>query len=463
MDASFHLRQLKSFLPEGAVLDAPEDVFGYSYDSQAVEAMPFGVCLPERVEEVSAVLKYCGKHGIPVTPRGAGSGTTGGSVPLCGGIALSLQRMNRIERIDEENFVATVQPGVITERLHKAVEERGLFYPPDPASMAFSTIGGNIAENSGGLRAVKYGVTGAYVLGLEVVLPNGDIIHTGSTCIKDVVGLNLAPLFVGSEGMLGVVTRAHLRLLPLPRYKKTMSVAFVSMRDAALAVTAIMRAGVVPCALEFLDRTCINAIESRFGLGLCCEAGGMLLVEVDGSRTQTEEDIATAMDVCKTFSLHALHLAANDAERERLWRARRCAGPSLVSLRPRKIYEDIVVPRASIPQMLERLEAISKRFGLPVASFGHAGDGNIHVYVMADASETELDRAHQAVEAIFVAASELDGRISGEHGIGLSKKSYLSLNVDRASCAMMKQLKQTLDPGHLLNPGKMFAEDTFRA
>ncbi|MBR5733916.1 MAG: FAD-binding protein [Desulfovibrionaceae bacterium] len=458
MENREHIERLKKLLPEGAVLDAPEDVRGYGYDAQAVEGLPFAVCLPASTAEVSAVLKYCFSFGIPVTPRGAGSGMTGGSVPLYGGVVLSMQRMNAIESIDEENFVATVQPGVITTALHKAVEAKGLFYPPDPASMAFSTIGGNIAENSGGMRAVKYGVTASHVMGLEVVLPDGSVVHTGSKCIKDVVGINLTPVFVGSEGLLGVVTRAWLRLIPLPPCKKTARIAFKSMIDAGQAVTDVMHAGVVPLTLEFMDKVAIGSVENQLHLGLPLEAGGMLIIEVDGDQEQTERDMARVLEVCRRFPLLEAHIAANAEEQADLWRARRGVAPSLLTLKPRKFNEDIVVPRARIPQMLEKIADIGRRHGLIIANYGHAGDGNIHVNILSGNDEAELEQAHQAIGEVFAAATELEGRISGEHGIGLTKKDYIELNVDETTLAFMRKLKAMLDPKGLLNPGKVFPE-----
>ncbi len=451
-------RELRLLLPPGGLLDSPEAVSGYAYDSQVVEATPWAVCLPETTGQVSRVMEYCHRNGIPVTPRGAASGTTGGAVPVKGGIVLSLQRMQEIE-IDRENFVVSVQPGVITAELHQAVEAKGLFYPPDPASMAFSTIGGNIAENAGGMRAVKYGVTAAYVLGLEVVLPDGSVIQAGSKCIKDVVGFNLAAVFVGSEGMLGIVTRAYLRLIPLPKRKKTCRIDFVSLNDAIKAVNAILLEGIVPATLEFMDSLCIRCAREFLGIDLPDETGGLLIIEVDGSERQTEEEMSRILAVCNDFPLVGSHVAGTREESDILWQARRLISASFKRVKPFRFNEDIVVPRARISEMVEQITMISQKYNLLIASFGHAGDGNIHVNVLFGDGPEEEKRAHQAVETIFATAAALEGRISGEHGIGIAKQAFLPLNLDRDTIQCMRDLKRTVDPKGILNPGKVFPEE----
>ena len=451
------LQQLKQLLPEGVFQDSPEVLVGYSYDSQAVESLPEAVVLPENAAQVASVLSFCDKHGLPVTTRGAGSGTTGGSVPLAGGVVLSMQRMNRILEIDEENFLAVVEPGVITADLHKAVEAKGLFYPPDPASMAFSTIGGNIAENAGGMRAVKYGCTAAYVMGLEVVLADGRVTHSGSKCIKDVVGFATAPLFIGSEGMLGVITKAWMRLLPLPAVKKTARIAFADLNTAARAVTAVLRSGVIPSTLEFMDKVTLNTVEAHLNMGLPVQAGGMLLIEVDGSEKVVAEDMQRIMDVCAALSPVESIVAESAEEQALLWKARRSIPASLFRVRPHRYNEDIVVPRSRIPEMVEKIQEIAQRRGLIIVSFGHAGDGNIHVNVLFN--EEEERNAHEAVVEIFHATAALEGRITGEHGVGLSKKPFFHLNIDAATTKMMRDLKVMLDPKNTLNPNKMFPDE----
>jgi glycolate oxidase len=322
--------------------------------------------------------------------------------------------------------------------------------------MAFSTIGGNIAENAGGMRAVKYGCTAAEVLGVDAVLADGSVVRTGSKCVKDVVGLNLAPLFVGSEGMLGIVTRATLRLLPLPETKQTARIAFRDMHDAARAVNRLLQRGVSPITMEFMDNITINAVEAYLQMGLPTAAGGMLLVEVDGSPTQVEEGMARMRELCDEFAPLEYVVARTPQEQALLWKARRSIPASLFRVRPFRFNEDIVVPRSKIPDMVLRIREIGAEFDLPVCAFGHAGDGNIHVNVLYE--DEERERAHRAVERIFHEAVALEGRITGEHGVGLSKQSYLRLNVDEDTLHLMKKLKNMLDPKGILNPGKMFPE-----
>jgi glycolate oxidase len=451
--------RIGKILPASCLLDRPEDLLTYSYDSQAEERLPELVATPLSTAQVSNVLALCNEYEVPVTPRGAGSGTTGGSVPLRGGLVLSLHRMNRILEIDTANFTAHVEPGVLTADLHKAVEAVGLFYPPDPASMAFSTIGGNIAENAGGMRAVKYGCTAAYVMGLEVVLADGAVISAGSKCMKDVVGFNLSPLFIGSEGMLGIVTGAVLRLLPLPETKQTARIAFRELHDAARAVNSILQRGIIPITMEFMDNTTINSVEAYLRMGLPTAAGGILLVEVDGSPTQVEENMARMETLCRGLSPLEYVVARTPEEQNLLWKARRSIPASLFRIRPFRFNEDIVVPRSGIPDMVLRIQEISARFELPICAFGHAGDGNIHVNVLFGNESGEKERAHRAVDAVFRAAVELEGRITGEHGVGLTKKRYLPLNVDAAGLRLMKRLKSVLDPKGILNPGKMFPDE----
>ena len=383
---------------------------------------------------------------------------TGGAVPVCQGIVLSLQQMNAIEEIDTQNFVATVQPGVFTADLHAAVEAQGLFYPPDPGSMKYSSIGGNIAENAGGMRAVKYGVTSAFVMGLEVVLPSGEIIHAGSKCIKDVTGLNIAPLFIGSEGTLGIITKAHLRLVPLQKCRMTCCTAFPSIDDSILAVTDLLRSGITPLTLEFMDSICILALEKSMGFNAPAGTGGILVVETEGTEAQADEDMQGIVSVFRQNHALDIHVGKDKEERERIWKARRSVSPALLHIKPKRMNEDIVVPRSRIGEMCRRIQQISRRHDLVIACFGHAGDGNLHVHVMHEDTEEQDARAFAAVSDIFTAAAALEGRISGEHGIGIAKKSFLSLNVDTATLALMKKFKRVFDPKGILNPGKIFPD-----
>lgn len=450
---------LRNMVPAGCFLESSEELVGYSYDSQAVEAMPEAVCLPSTTAEVSRIMAYCYQNDICVTPRGAASGTTGGAVPMKGGLVLSLQRMNAIEAIDTKNFVATVQPGVFTSDLHAAVEKVGLFYPPDPGSMKYSTLGGNIAENAGGMRALKYGVTAAFVMGLEVVLPDGQIIHTGSKCIKDVVGLNIAPLFIGSEGMLGIITKAYLRLVPLQKQRKTCRIAFATLADTVKTVTNILQEGVVPLTLEFMDAVSIEAVGKGMDLQAPDGTGGLLIIEVEGSESIIEEDIRTIVEVCQRSEVLEIRIAETEEERDFFWKARRSIPSSLLRLKPRRFNEDIVVPRSNIFEMSERINAISRKYNLTIASFGHAGDGNIHANVLCEDTEEERARALQAVADLFKEATALEGRISGEHGIGIAKQPFIGLNIDESTMRFMRQFKKVFDPKGLLNPGKVFPDE----
>ncbi|MFO8032579.1 MAG: FAD-linked oxidase C-terminal domain-containing protein [Desulfohalobiaceae bacterium] len=446
--------RLINILGEDNFADNQEELIAYSFDATKRQALPEAVVFPSTVEQVAQVLALANQERIPVVPRGAGSGMSGGSVPVHGGIVLVLQGFDRILELDADNLVAVVQPGVVTQKLQQAAQEKGLFYPPDPASMAFSSIGGNIAENSGGLRAVKYGVTRDYVLGLEVVLPNGQIIQTGSKCIKDVVGYNLTQLFVGSEGTLGVITQAILRLLPLPKASQTLSATFPSMLAAANTVSEVLRQGLQPTAMEFLDRASIWSVSHYLDLGLPEKTQAFLLVELDGDPDLIQKNIQQVQEVCMSNQALQVNIAADKKEQEELWRARRSVSASLAHHGAVvKLNEDIVVPRASLPEMITAIEEMSSKSGILIANFGHAGDGNIHVNVLP--KQESLDQARQAVRDIFAKTVELGGRISGEHGIGLSKKEYIQMNLQPSALDLMRSIKQAVDPCNILNPGKI--------
>jgi glycolate oxidase len=437
------------------VLSAEEDLLCYAYDATGKSFMPQAVVFPRNPEDISKVMQVANEHRICVVPRGAGSGMTGGSLPESGGVVLVMTRFDHIVEIDRENLVAVVEPGVVTSQLHKAVEDQGLFYPPDPASMNFSTIGGNIAENSGGMRAVKYGTTKEYVLGLEVVLPNGEIIHTGSKCVKDVVGYNLTQLLVGSEGTLGIVTKAILKLLPLPEAKKTLTATFPSIMDAGKTVSEIIRRKIIPTTMEFLDRHAVWCVDQYLQIGLASGAGAFMLIEVDGDLDQVEKNIEKVHAVCADNNALDIQLAETPEEQNELWRMRRSVSASLAHFEPVvKINEDIVVPRASIPTIIKHIETVGEKYGVHIVNFGHAGDGNIHLNVLPQAEQ--VDTAHQAVEEIFDWVIKLGGRISGEHGIGTSKREYIPKNLDAGAIAAMQAIKKAWDPNNILNPGKIF-------
>jgi glycolate oxidase len=441
--------------------DSHEERLCYAYDATREQYLPEAVVFPGTVQEVSAIMRLANTHRLPVVPRGAGSGMTGGALPVAGGLVMVMSRFDRIHGIDTDNLVAEVEPAVITARFQDAVEAKGLFYPPDPASLAFSSIGGNIAENSGGMRAVKYGVTRDYVRGLEVVLPNGEIVHTGSACAKDVVGYDLTTLFVGSEGTLGIITRATLRLLPRPEAKQTLTAAFDSMDAAAQTVSAIIGRGIIPTTLEFLDGASLRAVEAYAKIGLPATAEALLLIEVDGDADAIDRPMQRVRRVCEEKGALEVILAREKAEQEALWEARRAVSPALRSISRFKMNEDIVVPRSRIPEMIHRIRTTARRYSLPIVSFGHAGDGNIHVNVMAGpGGEADIPAMERAVADIFDATVELGGRISGEHGIGLAKQPYIGLNLDAPTLALSRLLKITMDPHNILNPGKMFPPET---
>ncbi|HUI67254.1 MAG TPA: FAD-linked oxidase C-terminal domain-containing protein [Nitrospirota bacterium] len=450
------VKELKNIVGPAYLSTSPEDMVAYSYDATQREVLPWAVARPVSAQEVSKILRLANRDLFPVVPRGAGTGMSGGSVPVNGGLVLSLERMNRILEIDDENLVAVVQPGVVTGELQREVEARGLFYPPDPASNQFCTIGGNVAECAGGLRAVKYGVTKDYVLGLEVVLPTGEIIRTGARTAKSVAGYDLTKLIVGSEGTLGVATTIILRLLPLPECVRTISAFFNTIEDASTAAAKIIASRIIPRALEFVDGHALRAVESYLKEDIAGGATAMLLVEVDGAADSTTRESERIAEIMTRAGAPNVKRAETDAEREQLWKARRAISPALYTIKPKKVNEDIVVPRSRIPDILREIEEIAKRYELLIVNFGHAGDGNIHTNIMID--EVDTPRAESAVKEIFESTLRMGGSISGEHGIGLAKAAYLPMEVGPAALAAMRHIKQALDPNNILNPGKIFME-----
>lgn len=439
------------------ILTEKQDLLCYSYDATQMEFLPDAVVHPANADEVSAVLKLANRHGFPVFPRGAGSGFTGGALPKAGGVVLVTTRMNRILRIDTENLIAEVEPGLVTEQFQIAVEKLGLFYPPDPASLKFSTLGGNVAENAGGPRCVKYGVTRDFVMGLEVVLPTGEVIRTGTETYKAVVGYDMTRLLCGSEGTLGVITKIIFKLLPLPEAKKTMLTIFDSIDGAAKAVSTIIGAKIIPTTLEFMDYATLQCVEKRFNLGIPPEGRAVLLIEVDGDRDLIEKQAARIHELITPLGLVQFRAAKDNAESEELWRVRRLVSPSLRDVNPTKYNEDIVVPRSKVPDVIRTIEKIQEKYGIPIVNFGHAGDGNIHVNIMIDKEIPGMEeKAHEAIKDVFQAALDLNGTMSGEHGVGLSKAPYIELELSPQQIAAMKAIKHALDPNNILNPGKMF-------
>ena len=419
------------------------------------------VVQPGSTEEVAAVARHCHEMRVPLVPRGGGTGYTGGAVPVAGGVVLSLERLSRILEIDEENLLAIVEPNVVTATLQEAVERVGLFYPPDPASLKQSVIGGNVAECAGGPRAFKYGTTKRYVLGLEAVLPTGDVIHTGSKVVKNVVGYDLTQLLVGSEGTLAIVTKIILRLVPKPPVQITLRASFANVDQAVGAVSELLRRRVVPAAIELIDGECLDAVARYVGERLAPEGtGALLLVEVDGIGAGVADEADRVEEACLAAGGGDLLRAADPESRERLWRVRREISPSLKTIAPFKINHDVVVPRGRIPQLFALVQRLRRESGLTIPCFGHAGDGNIHVNVMVDpADPVAVARGRDAERALFEGVVALEGSISGEHGIGFSKAPFIPLELSPIEIALMKRLKAAFDPHGILNPGKIFPPD----
>ncbi|HWI61473.1 MAG TPA: FAD-linked oxidase C-terminal domain-containing protein [Symbiobacteriaceae bacterium] len=437
-------------------LTDPVDLICYQFDATHQNARPDAVLLPRSADEVAAVLRVANGWGFPVTPRGAGTGLAGGSVAVQGGAVLSLARLNRIIEIDRRNLLAVVEPGVVTADLHRAAEDVGLFYPPDPASARASTIGGNLATNAGGPRCFKYGVTRDYVLGLEVVLPTGEILKTGGRTVKNVSGYDLTRLIVGSEGTLGVITKATLRLVPRPEATGTLMAVFARLEDAGRAVEAIVAAGVVPCSLELMDQASLQVVENYLGLGLPVSAEAVLLVEVDGYHETVQRQAEVAAHLCRENGAVEVKVASNEQEAADLWRARKAISPALARIKPVKIGEDVAVPPALIPEFLRRFRYLRERFGLSAVVFGHAGDGNLHPNVVIDPrNQAEVAQLGAWLEELARLALDLGGTLSGEHGIGNMKAPYLEWEVGAVGMQTMRAIKRALDPKGILNPGKL--------
>ncbi len=450
------LKKLEQIVGRAHLLHQKEDLVCYGYDTTPDAYYPEAVVFPKNAGQVAAVLNLARSLGISVTPRGAGSGMTGGALAVTGGIVMAMTRFNRILAIDRDNFIAVAEPGVVTGEFQKAVEAQGLFYPPDPSSAAFSTLGGNAAECAGGPKAVKYGVTRDYILGLEVVLATGEIITTGVQTAKGVVGYDLTRLMVGSEGTLGVITKLTLRLLPLPAHVETMTAVYDSMETAAETVSEIIRQGIVPRSIEYMDNASICCAEEYMKAGLPVDAGAILIIAVDGTVHEVAEAVARISGVCKKAGARDVRTAESKADAEILWKARKSVSPALFKYGPDKINEDIVVPRSRIPDMVRKIRALSKETGLTMVSFGHAGDGNIHVNIMLDKRHPDqVKKANQAVSDLFDHTLALGGTLSGEHGVGITKAAYMSKEISPAALGLMKRIKKAFDPDGILNPGKM--------
>jgi glycolate oxidase len=457
MKPSF-VSELKNIVGGQYTLTDRESLAVYGYDSTPeLESLPGAVLLPGSRDEVARIMGLCYGAGVSVTPRGSGTNLSGGSLSVNAGVVIQTSRLNRIVEVDEENLTATVEPGVITSALHREVESRGLFYPPDPGSMNISTMGGNVAENSGGLRGLKYGVTADYVMGLETVLADGDLLTTGGKVVKDVAGYSLNPLLVSSEGTLGIFTGITVKLIPKPQSKVTMLAHFPALQDAALAVSAIIAAKVIPATLEFLDKVTIKCVEDYAHVGLPLNVDAVLLIEVDGHPAVTAEDAASVEEICKRHRCSSFQTAQNADEALKLAAARRTALSALARLKPTTILEDATVPRSCIAPMLQVIQAAAAKYNVVIGTFGHAGDGNLHPTCLTDErDQDEIKRAHAAFGEIFEAAIAMGGTITGEHGVGIAKKKYLPRLVGESGIRVMRGIKQAFDPKGILNPGKIF-------
>ncbi len=446
----------------GYLVTAREDLLCYSYDGTGQEYMPSAVVFPGSAAEISEIMELANQELFPVIPRGAGTGMTGGSLPVEGGLVLVMSRLNRILEIDAENLVAVLEPGVITGQFQAAVKKLGLFYPPDPASHDFCTMGGNVAECSGGPSAVKYGVTRDYILGLEVILPDGRLMHTGVRTAKGVVGYDLTRLFTGSEGTLGIITKIIVRLLALPTHKKTYLVLTDSLQQAAVLVAEILKSGVLPNTLEYMDQTSLHVVNEYLPLELPVSTRALLLIEVDGNEKSTEEQGGKLLGLLADRQAYPgilqVRQAHNEKEVEDLWKARRSISPATFKLKPHKIAEDVVVPKTKIPHLVDFTEKLSRELDIIILTFGHAGDGNIHVNIMIDKDDPEENRKGEtAKRRLFEYVLSLSGTLSGEHGIGITKAPFLALELDETSLMLMQKIKKVFDPNNILNPGKIFS------
>ena len=456
-----HLDYFANLVGKENIYSDKAHLIAYAYDATRERFEPDAVLFPRHEQDVSDILRYCNEHRIIIVPRGAGSGFTGGALPSSGGIVLAFEKhMNKILEIDMENMVAVVQPGVVNMDLQRAVEEVGLFYPPDPASQDYSTIGGNVNENAGGMRAAKYGITKDYVMAIRAVLPNGDIIKAGKRTIKDVAGYNIAGILIASEGTLAVTTEVTLKLLSKPKMTKTAMGIFDSVKEAMEAVYKTMASGVTPVAMEFLDNLTIRAVEQTFNKGLPVDAGAILVTDVDGNlESDLDFQLAQIEKVFRENGCSEFKIAANAEEAADLWFARRNASPALSVYGSKKLNEDVTVPRSVLPELLEKFYAIADKYQIKIPCFGHTGDGNVHTNVMVDGSDPEQVKiAYEAIKEVFQATVDLGGTLSGEHGIGLAKAPYMGMAFTEEEMNLFQTIKKAFDPNNILNPRKMGLE-----
>ncbi|MEE8415734.1 MAG: FAD-linked oxidase C-terminal domain-containing protein [Desulfobacterales bacterium] len=451
------LNEFQAVVGKENVFTDPADLVTYSYDAAVLEAVVPAIALrPTTAEALSRAVRLCNENSLPLTVRGAGTNLSGGTIPSPNGVVLLTNALNQILEINEEDMYAVVQPGVITAKFAAAVEAKGLFYPPDPGSQAVSTLGGNVAENAGGLRGLKYGVTSDYVMGLQFFDVNGEPVITGSKTVKCVTGYNLAGLLVGSEGTLGVFNEITLKLIPPPAFHKAMVAVFDKMDNASETVAAIIANRIVPATLEFLDNFTIRAVEDFSRAGLPVEAAALLLIEVDGHPAQVQEEADKVEALCRKMGATSIRVAQDAAERDKVWEARRSALSALAKLKPTVVLEDATVPRSKIPDMVRAIQDISRQYDIPIGTFGHAGDGNLHPTILTDRRDkAEWQRVESAIDAIFDRALSLGGTLSGEHGIGTAKSRFLEQETSKATIVYSRRIKAALDPNNILNPGKI--------
>lgn len=456
------LNELIQVLGKENVITDSDELLTYSYDATAAmpRQMPDVFITPQTTEQVAEVVKIANKYKLPIYPRGSGTNLSGGTIPLEKGIVMSMLHMNKILEIDPENLTATVQPGVIIAELNNAAMEHGLFYPPDPGTVNTATMGGSVAETSGGLRGLKYGVTKHYVMGMKLVRANGDIIKWGGKCVKNVTGYDLTALFTGSEGTLGIITEILVKLNPMPEARKSLLGVFDDIDKAGNAISAIIRNKVIPATLEIMDNITINTVENFTKAGLPTDAEAILLVEVDGYQEAVDREAAIVERILKEEGAVEVNLAKTDEERDKIWFARRNALPALAQRRPTTVLEDATVPRSKIPHMIKAIREIAEKYDLLIGTFGHAGDGNLHPTILTDENNPEeMKRVEKAVDEIFEVAVSLGGTLSGEHGVGMAKAKYLPLEFGEAGVQLLRDIKEACDPNYLLNPGKIVRRD----